>query len=986
MLKAASDLNENVQQAALKAFWDKLGENLAAHTEVLSVVLKAAGNQEQNVRRVAIEALGKLGEKLAAYPEILFVVVKATGDREWNVRREAVDALGKLGEKLAEHREALSAVLKAVRDQEWNVRQAAIEALGKLGEKLAAHPEALSAVLEAMGDQKLYVRLAAIEALVKLGETLASHTKALSAVLKAMGDQEPNIRRAAIDALGKLGEKLAAHPEAFSIMLKAAGDGSAVGKEATYVLQTLDVTLLVQGYLKQVGQQQGLFKRQSVCLSILIKRIEETWPVLAFDGQTLIVVSGSRSEHFVLSSPEPARPLLDAIEGLWKSYGFPPVTFKACLGKTAHYSNVRPPEFKDTAKLSPLRHPKALADSKNHFASEQLDSTGKITLNFTVDYSDLTFIDPPLGRGSLGAVYRGTHDLETVAIKRFKLEDISLAKQILAEASILTRIHSNHLVHLRGVCLNAPHYCVLMEYLPNGDLYSLLGSKKGQLLSELQPLTLSQRYRLATDIAIGLCRLHEYNILHRNLKSPNVLLYELEGELRGKLSDFGLSILKPSLVPNPSEKVISLSWLAPEIVKGTGEYSKASDVYSLGMVLYELTTGKMPYVGLPGKLETPKFEKIKQWIKEDVRPWQYLPKDCPAELAQLICDCCAEDPNARPAAKIVAQRLQSLYNTTHKTPVYDDVLSVGAENSLFGLTPQKEKESKGTPKPRDKKDSKLSSLPPNLMEQGTAAVDEIDQDGRSSLFHAVAQRNTDQVKNLLAHGARINLADKKGKTPLDVALELGESGEELVALLLQMHKPQTASSFLPKTTTLVQNPDKKEDKTKLPLPSTSSIAYSPRLFSPAPISSLQASQLLDFQEELGKLCQDRYTFRINRPGADQLVIQFTALNSLLKKTGEIRDELVDLTRLLQKLISDCGMTVKPHQFQPDWGKWALTIQAEPALLDQIANLLHKASLAYLSPDAKTGKGFFEPQGTDSHSPSPSTGDSGDTSEPTCIMQ
>ena len=197
-----------------------------------------------------------------------------------------------------------------------------------------------------------------------------------------------------------------------------------------------------------------------------------------------------------------------------------------------------------------------------------------------------------------------------------------------------------------------------------------------------------------------------------------------------------------------------------------------------------------------------------------------------------------------------------------------------------------------------------------------------------------------------------------------------------------MHKPQTDSTYLPKTTARVQDSDEK----KLLPSSTSSIAYSPRLFSPAPISSLQAFQLLGFQEKLGKLCQDRYTFRINRPGADQLVIQFTALNSLLKKTSEISDELVDLTRLLQKLISDCGMTVKPHQFQPDWGKWALTIQAEPALLDQIANLLHKASLKYLSRDVKTGKGFFELRGTDGHSPSPSTGDSGDTSEPTCIMQ
>ena len=237
-------------------------------------------------------------------------------------------------------------------------------------------------------------------------------------------------------------------------------------------------------------------------------------------------------------------------------------------------------------------------------------------MNFTAAYPDLIFEEPPLGQGAFGAVYRGIYRLDEVAIKRFLLEDFSLERQqeIRNEASIMACVQSDYVVRLRGICLEAPHYCVVMEYLPGGDLYGLL-HPKSESLSSSKGLSLPQRYRLAADVAIGLYHLHEKGILHRDLKSLNILLQERDGALRAKLSDFGLSILKRSLWHG--EGVVgSLPWLAPEIVTSTGEYSKASDVYSLGMVLYELATGKVPYFGLPGKPEKPGFEQIKQWIIE----------------------------------------------------------------------------------------------------------------------------------------------------------------------------------------------------------------------------------------------------------------------------------------------------------------------------------------------------------------------------------
>ena len=211
------------------------------------------------------------------------------------------------------------------------------------------------------------------------------------------------------------------------------------------------------------------------------------------------------------------------------------------------------------------RRAQRVADSKTHAELNPPGPTDSITINFKVRYHDLFLHKPPLGKGTFGAVYRGVYRLETVAIKRFLLEDFSLERQqeIRNEASIMARVQSDYVVRLRGICLEAPHYCVVMEYLSGGDLYGLLHAKS-ESLSSSNGLSLPQRYRLAADMAIGLYHLHEKGILHRDLKSLNILLQERDGALRAKLSDFGLSILKRSLWHG--EGVVgSLPWLLPKL-------------------------------------------------------------------------------------------------------------------------------------------------------------------------------------------------------------------------------------------------------------------------------------------------------------------------------------------------------------------------------------------------------------------------------------
>jgi len=211
----------------------------------------------------------------------------------------------------------------------------------------------------------------------------------------------------------------------------------------------------------------------------------------------------------------------------------------------------------------------------------------------------------------------------------------------------------------------------------------------------------------------------------------------------------------------------SVPWLAPEIVLGTGDYSKASDVYSLGLILYELVTGKVPYFDLPNKPARPSGEEIRDWIKEGYRPWKYLPKTCPSQLADLIFYCCAEDPKGRPSAHVIVLRFQSLKSKA----------TISISSPTMSVQNMKENTSIDPELPLNLLESMLPTF-----EKGTS-FNVVNKDGESPLHRAVKVRNVRLVKGLLGHAARIDLCDKHGMTPLRLAQNLGD--ESLVSLLMK---------------------------------------------------------------------------------------------------------------------------------------------------------------------------------------------------------
>ena len=189
---------------------------------------------------------------------------------------------------------------------------------------------------------------------------------------------------------------------------------------------------------------------------------------------------------------------------------------------------------------------------------------------------------------------------------------------------------------------------------------SVVDTEKGSLHELLHDtaheLIWLARINIALGISGGLNYLHEQNILYRDLKSLNILI---DKNYQAKLSDFGLA--KIELETNSTRSKVmsvyigSICWKAPELFKPKAIYTEACDVYSLGMVLWELVTRSLPFA------DASDDTTVISWVKEGEQ--EDIPTDCPAELASLIKTCWSNDPTQRPTAEAMMIALEAIQLT-----------------------------------------------------------------------------------------------------------------------------------------------------------------------------------------------------------------------------------------------------------------------------------------------------------------------------------
>ncbi|XP_009105891.1 proline-rich receptor-like protein kinase PERK2 [Brassica rapa] len=194
-----------------------------------------------------------------------------------------------------------------------------------------------------------------------------------------------------------------------------------------------------------------------------------------------------------------------------------------------------------------------------------------------------------LGQGGFGYVYRGIlRNGKEIAVKQLKAGSAQGEREFQAEVGIISRVHHRHLVALVGYCIADAQRLLVYEFAPNNTLeFHLHG--KGR-----PPLAWSSRLKISVGSAKGLSYLHENcnpKIIHRDIKAANILL---DFKFEAKVADFGLAKIALDTNTHVSTRVMgTFGYLAPEYA-ASGKLTEKSDVFSFGVVLLELITGRRP--------------------------------------------------------------------------------------------------------------------------------------------------------------------------------------------------------------------------------------------------------------------------------------------------------------------------------------------------------------------------------------------------------
>lgn len=266
-----------------------------------------------------------------------------------------------------------------------------------------------------------------------------------------------------------------------------------------------------------------------------------------------------------------------------------------------------------------------------------------------------------VGKGAFGVVSRAKWRGKDVAVKLIETE--SERKAFLTELKQLSRVNHQNIVKLYGACTNPPAVCLVMEYAEGGSLYNVLHGAGPQ-----PAYTAAHAMSWALQCAKGVEYLHSMKpkaLIHRDLKPPNLLL--IMGGTVLKICDFGTACdIQTHMTNNKG----SAAWMAPEVFEGSN-YSEKCDVFSWGIIIWEILTRRKPFDEIGG----PAF-RIMWAVHNGTRP--PLISNLPKPIELLMTRSWSNIPSERPSMAEIVRIMSHLFqfftgaDQFLEYPAYDD--------------------------------------------------------------------------------------------------------------------------------------------------------------------------------------------------------------------------------------------------------------------------------------------------------------------------
>jgi eukaryotic-like serine/threonine-protein kinase len=578
------DENKMVRLAALEGL-AQMGADM--DVEQLCRLIK---DPDLKIQSKAIEAIVKL-----RHPRTVQYLLDPLQDESEYARRAAVEVLNEICDA-----GAVKDLLIAVKDSDWWVRSRAADALGKIG-----GPRVVESVIPLIKDEDEFVRRAAIEII-----NATKDQRTYDALVESLNDSDWWVRERAIDALAALGNKKAV--PALIRMLGKAGEDQALALVVVRALGKLGSSAAISPIIAQL--KAGPPNVQSEAIQALTALCDEAHAD---------VIAVAVLPYVTASEAEVRQRAQAMVEQIRMNYAH-----TTRLGRTQTVG-VAAGASKVFLITSDTQSRDAVIAAPEAVDPEKLQAGDVLANRYRFIRS--------VGKGAFGAVFL-MEDLmikEEIILKFLHqqgADDEAVIKRFIYELRFARKITHPNVIRIFDMITFGTSPAIAMEYFPSHTLGSEIRGRK--------PMELNRALAIVQDICAGMAAAHQASVIHRDLKPNNILIND-EGLL--KIVDFGVAAAARETDTRLTKTGLVIgtpTYMAPEQVLGK-DVDVRTDIYSLGIMLYEILTGRPPYTG------SDSMAVMYQHVQGKPKSPRELNPQLPLALSALVLKAMAVDPNAR---------------------------------------------------------------------------------------------------------------------------------------------------------------------------------------------------------------------------------------------------------------------------------------------------------------------------------------------------